>query len=376
MLNVVHVSPRVQAIGGIEALHKYHGALPFRQTFVALFDRHPEPRPDYVNLDVTWRTSLGEIRRRYRQAMATRSGSLVVYHNAWGFRLLGDVDGAERRVTFFHADPAYHLPDLPMLAGMLDGAAALAPSMVEVCSAPPLQLPAPRVAGLRAPIEPPAANAPERAGGRPLVLGYFGRVEKAQKRCDRIPELVRALRAAGLEFSFEVIGDGSLRPQLERELAGQVRFHGRLASGKLWPVLSGWDAIVLFSEHEAGPIAMLEGMSVGVLPFCPWMGGSWGDVYAPQVDPDCHYRAGEMTDLAARLRRVFGRNASELAALRARARRLVESHRPPAYQAACANLLQTIMVEPRLSRPGQRRSRPSDLLPLGLVTRLAPALLR
>ena len=43
---------------------------------------------------------------------------------------------------------------------------------------------------------------------------------RIQKRLDRLPGLLRALDDAGVAHRFEVLGDGALRPSLERRLGG------------------------------------------------------------------------------------------------------------------------------------------------------------
>jgi hypothetical protein len=104
--SVVHVTPHVQARGGTETLHAYHRHLPGEQVFVALFDRDPEARPGYVNLGFTWRTPLGEMRRRFARAFAPLAGRVVIYHDGWGLPFFQDLDGAGRRLVVLHSAPS------------------------------------------------------------------------------------------------------------------------------------------------------------------------------------------------------------------------------------------------------------------------------
>jgi glycosyltransferase involved in cell wall biosynthesis len=374
--HVVHVSPRVQARGGIESLQEIHRRLPLPQTFVALFDRRPRARPDYVNLDFTWLTPLWRMRRKFARVLAAHGGSVVVYHNGWGLPLFHDLDAAARRVVFLHANPAFHAPDLPTFAGLVDGAAGVTPALRDAWQRDLPELTPARTILLRAPVEAPALAGPARRPGGPIVLGYAGRIERAQKRLDRLPGLIRALRATGQSFQFEILGEGRLRASLERRLASRVRFHGWISKAEYWQVLAGWDGIVFFSDFEGGAIALFEAMAMGVVPFYPAIGGSWGDIYAPQIEPRCCYPPGDMTALAQTIHQVFRLPPAEIEMMRSQARELVAGHRSETYEAACLALLRTIMSLPRISLTRRRRPRLTDLLPLGLVTRLTPWALR
>jgi glycosyltransferase involved in cell wall biosynthesis len=374
--HLVHVSPRVQARGGIESLHKNHRRLPLSQTFVALFDRHPEAWPDYINLNFTWRTPLWIMRRRFARALAPYAGSLVVYHNGWGLPLFHDLDAAFRRVVFLHGNPAFHAPDLSAFAGLVDGAAGVTPAWHDAWQRLLPELTPTRTTILRAPVGAPAALEPVHQPGGPIVLGYAGRIEQGQKRLDRLPALLRALDEVALPFRFEVLGEGALRATLERKLGNRVHFHGWLREDEFWRVLAGWDGLVFFSDFEGGPIALFQAMAMGVVPFWPAIGGSWGDIYVPQIDSRCCYPPGDMVSLARAIQQVFQLPLERLKSMRAHARRLVADHSSDAYEAACLALLRSVMEQPRISACRRRRPRVTDLLPLGFVTRLAPWALR
>lgn len=371
---VVHISPRVQARGGIEALHAYSRHLPGEQIFVAMFDRNPEARPGYVNLNFTWRTPLWEMRRRLARALAPYAGQLVIYHNGWGLPLFHDLDRSSRRAVMLHADPAYHAPAFPGFSGLIDGALCITPAVQSAVAVALPELAGSRSFAYRVPIEFPPEKRERKAGG-PLVLGYAGRIEVGQKRLDRLPEFLRALRATGTDFRFELLGDGSYRSALEAKVAGQAHFHGWVSREEYWRVMAGWDAVVFFSDHEGGPIGLLEGMAAGAVPFYPQRGGSWADLRVPQVDPLCHYPPGDMPALAQAVQRIFQRAPEQLVRLREVSRTLVQSHTPEDYGAACAEFFARMASVPRISATHRRRVRLPDLLPLGIVTRFALPLL-
>ncbi|MDD2763086.1 MAG: glycosyltransferase [Opitutaceae bacterium] len=376
LLNVVHVSPHVQGKGGIEALHAFHRQLP-QQAFVALFDRQPQPQANYVNLNIGWHTPLWRMRQVFKRAMSAHAGSHVVYHNAWGLPLFHDLDLAARRVAYLHSAPVYFLRELPALAGLIDGLTGVTPALQKAWEPALPGSTAGRTAILRLPVFPPSGCAAGRPGDGRIVLGYAGRVERIHKRLDRLPALLRELRAKpGLDFRFEVLGDGLLRPALEHKLAGQVHFHGWQSGLDYWRVLAGWDGIVFFSDLEGVPIALIEAMALGVVPFFPAIGAALGDVYVPQVDPQCYYQAGNMAALARAISAVFSLPSPQLKAVRARAQAVTAGNRGPGYAADFESFMRSIAEQPRLAPFRRRRPRLTDLLPLGFVTRFVPWALR
>ncbi len=373
-IKVVHVSPRVQAHGGIEALHLHHRLLPVEQVFVALVDRRPEPWASYVNLNFNWRTPLGRMRRDLARALAPHAGSVVIYHNAWCLPLLHAGDGAGRRLPYCLASPSFHARDLPGSAGLVDGAMGITPALT---AAWPTMLPgigADRTRVLPLPVEMPVALPPRPRTGE-LVIGHAGRIVREQKRLDRLPAFLRALDRTGLKYRFEVLGDGPLRASLQRELGDRVRFHGWTDKTEFWRVMAAWDAIVFFTDLEGGPIAMLEGMAAGAIPFYPRIGGSVGDAYAPQVDALCAYEPGDLAGLATNVQRVFAKTEDERTHLRARAQALVAGHTVAAYGEQLLAFVERIATMPRLSTSAANRRHWSDILPLGLVVRTMPSLL-
>lgn len=375
-LTVVHVSPRVQGHGGIETMLGYNRELPLTQRFVALFDRQPEPAPDYHNLDYRWPLTLAAMRRRFRAALAPYPGSIVMYHNGWALPLLHDLDGAARRIAFLHGDPAYHRDDLKTWRGLLDGAMGCCPGFESSWRELLPDLGEERCCVYRMPVHLHAPGEPENRlpGVRPLVLGYMGRIERAQKNLHRLPDLMRALEARGVDFRFELLGDGRLTPWLQARAGPRLRVHGwkSAAGGEIGRIIAGWDAAVYFSSNEGGPISLLETMAVGAIPFYPRRGGSWADCYAPQVDPACHYPPDDVGALAAAIDSFFRRPAADIAQARARSRALVADHGKHHYQSTGRGLINRVAGLPRISQTRPHRFGWSDLLPLGAATRWAP----
>jgi glycosyltransferase involved in cell wall biosynthesis len=95
---------------------------------------------------------------------------------------------------------------------------------------------------------------------------YVGRLEQMEKRVlDCIP-FMEAL--SGTLVRLHVIGRGMEEDRLRSGLAGlPVEFHGELSRQQLYEsIYPMMDAIVIFSEAEAGPIVVWEAMMHGVVP--------------------------------------------------------------------------------------------------------------
>ena len=98
-------------------------------------------------------------------------------------------------------------------------------------------------------------------------IGVVGRLEKV-KRVDLFLDMCAALLrdAPGTPWRFHIIGDGSLRQELERQsrqlgLEGVATFHGHRSDSIA--CLAALDAMVMCSDHEGMPMTPLESIAVG-----------------------------------------------------------------------------------------------------------------
>ncbi len=106
-----------------------------------------------------------------------------------------------------------------------------------------------------------------------LRVAYVGRLAEEQKR---ISEVTRALcrvssKADGIEA--RMYGDGPARSEVERILASEgvnsnVCLMGRVEPSEMYRVMQQCDVLVLLSDYEGLPIALLEAMACGVVPVC------------------------------------------------------------------------------------------------------------
>ena len=166
-----------------------------------------------------------------------------------------------------------------------------------------------------------------------------------------------------------MVGDGPLRQWLKWRLRhdSAIQFLGWQNPADYWRRLQTWDVSVSFTDHEGGPIVLLETMAAGVIPLYPAVGGSLGDDYTAKVDPRCYYPAGDPRAAARSLQELLASPPEQIARMRQRAQELAQPHATPgAYTTAFAGFIRRIAALPRVSPvpDGRRRPRVTDLLPL------------
>jgi glycosyltransferase involved in cell wall biosynthesis len=104
---------------------------------------------------------------------------------------------------------------------------------------------------------------------RELRILYVGRLSRA-KNVDVLVAAVARLYREGCEVRCDILGAGPERPSLERQaveagLQGIVSFHGAVPFEKLVEFYAEADVLVLVSETEGWPKAILEGMAHGLV---------------------------------------------------------------------------------------------------------------
>ena len=104
---------------------------------------------------------------------------------------------------------------------------------------------------------------------RDLKLIYAGRLVVTQKRIHETTDaLLRVSRFPGVLAS--ICGDGSERQWVIDRLNGQsaVQYLGQLTPDELGSALARTHVLVLLSDFEGLPIALVEGMACGLVPVC------------------------------------------------------------------------------------------------------------
>jgi glycosyltransferase involved in cell wall biosynthesis len=104
--------------------------------------------------------------------------------------------------------------------------------------------------------------------GEVLQLIYVGRVTNYQKRAGDLAGIVAILAKSGVNFHLHVIGDGDAKAPLEAAVNAEglhqfVTFYGWLSQKEVTQQLSESDILILTSDFEGTPIAMMEALAAG-----------------------------------------------------------------------------------------------------------------
>ncbi|MFY1700053.1 MULTISPECIES: glycosyltransferase [unclassified Solwaraspora] len=132
----------------------------------------------------------------------------------------------------------------------------------------------------------------------PVTLISVGALEQMYKGVDVLLLAMCRLNGRGVAVRLVHVGDGRLRPRLERlaaqhNLTDQVTFTGALPASAVFEQLDRADLFVMPSRTEGLPRAMIEAMARGL----PVIGTSVGGV--PElIGPDCLALAGDPAALA------------------------------------------------------------------------------
>ncbi len=102
-----------------------------------------------------------------------------------------------------------------------------------------------------------------------LRLVYAGRLAVKQKRIRETTEALLRV-SAQLGVSASICGDGPEKEWVVERLKGQekVKYLGQLPGGELAELMNQSHVLVLLSDFEGLPIALVEGMANGLVPVC------------------------------------------------------------------------------------------------------------
>jgi glycosyltransferase involved in cell wall biosynthesis len=136
---------------------------------------------------------------------------------------------------------------------------------------------------VRAPYGAPVPETATSHRAKPFRFVYVGRLVEEQKRIsDTVRGMIALLRRQP-DTEFHLCGDGTGRPAVEAlikasGLGKRIRLHGNLPSDEVRRVLLDSQAMVLLSDYEGIPIALMEAMACGVVPICTKIRSGIGEI--------------------------------------------------------------------------------------------------
>lgn len=356
-ISIAHIFEQFYNLGGVHMRLRKHfeGDRQFGMDsrFVILWERqqYPQAEPRIYFMGSRKRDLIRLVRKRFAVAIERSRPSVAVYHTLDD--KLFDLDMVDRRIFFLNNQwnemGGYLEHMLPWADGCLSPSEPLCQLGRETWGEPGKS----RVFFIPQPILPPA-GLPEHPpmGSRPLRLGVCGRLVKRQKQVELLPGLFAHLERAGIDFRVEFLGDGQDRAWLENALPDRTKytFHGFKEGADYWSIVNGWDVLVSTTKYEAGPITVLEAMSVGVIPVFPDI-PCQGQVYIRKLGrPDLFFKGEDWESVAAALHRIVQCPERELESLRGLCRRIMSPHSGETYLRRFSEAVNEIAALPRISR--------------------------
>ena len=112
-----------------------------------------------------------------------------------------------------------------------------------------------------------------------LRLVFLGRLDEDQKSVLLLPRIASQLVEAGVDFHFDIVGDGPDRERLgdafaQAHLNDRVTLRGTLRPEEALPLLQQAHLFLLPSRYEGVPWALLEAMACGCVPIASRIGGT------------------------------------------------------------------------------------------------------
>lgn len=160
-----------------------------------------------------------------------------------------------------------------------------------------------------------------------LRLIYVGRITEYQKRTGDLAKIAAELRTRNTQFHLHIIGDGTDLGKLKMAvqsagLEPYVTFYGWLPQQEVYRHLSTADILLLTSDFEGTPIAMMEALAAGCGVVGTRVSGIEDYEYHTSA-PACYavYNAG---DINAAADKIYALATVEPALRQASARKLAE----------------------------------------------------
>lgn len=346
--SILHHSNHVLTRGGMESIIGFHLRHAANGDHAVSFrDVSKHGNKAVTALGIAPRTLLGELRRRYREAVRGRKPDLSIYHNCWASELVHDLDPAPLKIGFLHSDFPGFDRVVRHHAPFLDGFININPALHERCRRLLPGWEPGRFIELHYPVDWPEGI--ETLATRPrneCVIGISGRIKRAQKRLDRLPRFLAECDKALGDYPVEILGSGDYEAVLRRKLGnrGNVRFLGWREGAAYWETLARWRYVVFLSDYEGTSISLLEAAGAGVLPVYPDFHP--GQPAPAGLSPDHLYASGNVQAAAAGLAALEAGYPARFGRFAESARELRKRHSPHAYMDSFSRQLEDFPSTP------------------------------
>ena len=119
----------------------------------------------------------------------------------------------------------------------------------------------------------------ENTRNGPLSLVWAGRLKKNQKRADLIPRIAHELEDRDVLYHWTVFGEGKdmgavTKALADMDITNKFRFMGSVPRQHVLEAFREANVLVMPSDYEGLPQALLESMSVGAVPVVSQIPGS------------------------------------------------------------------------------------------------------
>ena len=135
-----------------------------------------------------------------------------------------------------------------------------------------------------------------------IKVVFFGRIEDITKGCDKIPAIARKLKDKGLNIEWHLYGyfhwgyeNRFYELNKKYDVENIVKYKGLLQPNEIPAILREYDIMIMPSNHEGCPMALIEAMLVGL----PCVVSYIHDVTNMMLEPNIEGILCKKTDISA-----------------------------------------------------------------------------
>ena len=313
---VLQLTSGFKALGVRSAVFSFRSDHPFAEEFAAAgIPVHLADERRFIYED--------RMESLYQRIVEFGPTAVIANLGAEGYEMLRYMPPGVARIGVVHdlaMDPSYWISDYQ---DALDGLAVVNRLLTENVrrAAPDM-----KCEYLAHGIPLPDVSARDRNPSDPLKLIYFGRLYPG-KGTRLFPGIVEELRKRDIPFQFRIHGTGPEESYLRESLAsfiasGTVTLSTNVPRSELYPLIRQNDIFIMASEHEGGPLTLLEAMSLGLVPVCNDIPCLVHEV----VHPDTGFRVARTPEAFAEAIAALHRDRAMLERLSAAARKTIDGN--------------------------------------------------